>query len=193
MRSTAYYAGLDGKEDGENFHAYMRQFSTHKKMPNMHGLCHNFDLAIKFDLKKCLWAVQWLDHIKAVFNWFSNSPSKKSKLKSLYNEMKLLGQIVTWRLVYPKYYCPTRWLGIKRALKAILTIVDLLLAYAQTLLDQGYRPDRGDPEKPPPQAMAAQLEPVDTWQTQRFHEDSFYQWGQDSWDLCVTKPPRDDT
>ena len=193
MRSTAFYAGLDGKEDGENFQAYMRRHSRFKKLPNLHGLCHLFDLAIKFALKKCVWADQWLEHVRAVYNWFSNSPSKKSKLKALYNAMKLLGRIVTWRLVYPKYYCPTRWLGIIQALKAILTILDLLLAYVQTLSEQGYRPDWGDPDLPPPQAMAAQVEPVDEWRARRFHEDSFYQWGQESWDLCVTKPPPVDT
>ena len=92
----------------ESCHAYMRRDSQFKRLPDLHGLCHLHDLAIKFALKKCVWADQWLDHIKAVYNWFSKSPSKKSKLKSLYKEMMLLQQVVTWRLVYPKYYCPTR-------------------------------------------------------------------------------------
>ena len=193
MRSTAYYAGLDGKEDGQSFHAYMRHNSKFKKLPDIHGLCHLFDLGIKFALKACVWSDQWLDHIKSVYNWFAKSPSKKSKLKALYKEMQLVQQVATWRLVYPKYYCPTRWLGITRALKAILTSRELLLAYSQVLVDQGYGPDRGDPENPPPEARTAQLEPVENYQTRRFHEDAFYKWGDNPWDLGVTKPPMRDT
>ena len=54
----------------------------------------------------------------------------------------MLREVVTWRMTLPKYYCPTRWLGLHRALQSILAVWDLLETYAQTLREKGYRPDR---------------------------------------------------
>ena len=72
----------------------------------------------------------------------SKSPSRKSKLKQLHKEMMLANDAVTWRLIYPKYYCPTRWIGITRCLKAILAAGPLLEEYADELAAQGFRPAR---------------------------------------------------
>ena len=81
MRSTHLYAGLDGKPDGESLHAYMKR-NGKPKLPNLHGTAHNTNLAVKYSMKVCgPWVEQWLDHIKAMYNWFKQSPSRKSKLK----------------------------------------------------------------------------------------------------------------
>ena len=57
--------------------------------------------------------------------------------------MAAIRQNVTWRLVYPRYYCPTRWLGLHQALLSILNCWDLLTIYVGTLQDDhGFRPDR---------------------------------------------------
>ena len=98
------------------------------------------------------WVDQWLDHLKTIFRWFSKSPSRKSKLKQLHKEMELLQEIVTWRMWYPKCYCPTQWIGIARCLQSLLAVGPRLEAYTGSLVTQGFRPDRS-PIIAPPQTV----------------------------------------
>ena len=94
-------------------------------------------------MKQCGdWTSEWLDHMKAIFSWFSRSPSRKSSLKSLHSRMSLLRRVVTWKMCYPKYYCPTRWIGLATALHSYLNVQDLLLIYVDNLVDSGYLPYR---------------------------------------------------
>ena len=88
-------------------------------------------------------------------------------------------------MVYPKYYCPTRWIGILEALKSIVNASDLHKAYCRSLIDQGYRPDRGTDDPPPEEARTARTEDVDVTDEVRHHEDKFHQWGTNPWDLDV--------
>lgn len=193
MRSTPLYAGLDSNPNGISLHAFLKRLLT-DKLPNLHGLCHQGDLAMKKALKICCkWSDLWLEHIKAMYRWFSKSPSRKSALKKLHKEMELLQDVVTWRMVYPKYYCPTRWLGISRALKSILAAQDLLESYVDTLVDDGFRPYRGEDEDPPVQAVNAREEEHndDDDEDNRVHSASFHKWGDDPWDLRVSTPDGD--
>ena len=91
-----------------------------------------------------MWCLDGLDHIKCVYRWFSKSRSRKSKLKTLHKTMKLLREVVTWRMVFPKYYCPTSWIGISRCLKSIICAVPLLENYVDTLVTAGFRPARDE-------------------------------------------------
>ena len=185
MRSTPFYAGLDGKSDGSSLHAHMKRAGK-PLLPNLHCLCHQLNLALKLAINNSgAWSKQWQDHLKAVFNWFKKSPSRKAKLKALHKQMQLLRDVVTWRFVYPKYYCPTRWLGILRAVKSINASSDLLVEYAETLQEEGLRPDRGNPDDPPIEYEDATLDLEEDYHTERHHEASFYQWGSDPWDLDV--------
>lgn len=142
MRSTSYYAGLDSNPGGTSMHAYMKK-SINNMLPNLHGLCHSSNLAFKDTIKsEATWVDTWLLHIKTAFNWFSKSPGRKHSLRELHKVMCVLRNVVTWRLVLPKYYCPTRWLGIHRALEALVAVWPLMEEYAADLMSKGYRPDR---------------------------------------------------
>ena len=66
--------------------------------------------------------------------------------------MELLQEIVTWRMWYPKYYCPTQWIGIARCLQSLLAVGPRLEAYTGSLVTQGFRPDRS-PIITPPQTV----------------------------------------
>ena len=116
--------------------------------------------------------------------------------------MQMLHDVVTWRMVFPKYYCPTRWLGILVALISFMYAQDLLLLYTDKLVEDGFRPDRGKPDDTPPASanhMEARVDDddedeVDDDETDedgdgRVHSASFHQWGDDLWDLRVTQPP----
>ena len=138
------------------------------------------------------WVAQWFDHIKAIFRWFSKSPSRKAELKELHKEMELLHDVVTWRMIYPKYYCPTRWIGMVRCLKSILGAGILLEKYADKLKDEGWRPDRRTRDvDPPPDAEHARLDEDDDDGDERVHAASFHQWGTNYWDLTIS-PINDD-
>ena len=119
MRSTPLYAGLDSNAGGTSMHAFMKK-TICVRLPNLHCMCHNPNLSLGDVTKKCEWISDWLLHIKALFNWFSKSPGRKAALRRLHTTMELLGRVVTWRMTLPKYYCPTRWLGLHRALQSIL-------------------------------------------------------------------------
>ena len=60
-------------------------------------------------------------------------------------------------MFYPKYYCPTWWIGIARCLQSLHAAGPLLEAYADSLVTQGFRPDRS-PIIAPLQAALVQLE-----------------------------------
>ena len=192
MRSTYHYAGLDGNVDGTSFLAWLK-----KDLPNLlnvHGLGHQHDLGIKTAIKRCTWSEQWLDHVKACYNFFSKSTMRKSRLKQLHEDMQRVGNRVTWRFVYIKYHCPHRWEGIKDSLKSILREQLPMVEYADELEAEGFLPDRGNPQDPPTlEAAASRLVNFDDDDEDRVHEDTFYQWGDDPWDLRMTTPPRGDT
>ena len=193
MRSTPMYAGLDSNPSGKSMHAAMKR-ALSPKLPNLHCLNHQADLALKKALKICVaWSDMWLCHVKGVYTWFSKSPSRKSALKSLHKEMELLNDVVTWRMVYPKYYCPTRWLGISRALKSLLAVADLLDVYVEKLVVDGYRPFRPyrAPEEDVPPAEAAHARQDEDEDDVRVHAAGFHQWGDEEWDLRVTPPQGD--
>ena len=198
MRSIPYYAGLDSKVDGDSLVAQLKK-NGKPLLPNLHCLCHQLNLALKLAIKKnAFWSDMWLDHIKCIFAWFSKSPKRKASLKHLHKEMEMLRDVVTWRMVYPKYYCPTRWLGILRALKAILTSSELLEAYVDQLMTEGFRPDRGEPDDPPIEAAEARVDMPDL-EKPRLHDKDFHQWREvadvydaDAWDLMFHTPGDDD-
>ena len=158
-----------------------------------------------------------MDHVKAVFNWFSKSPARKAKLKRLHKDMQLLRDTVTWKMMFPKYYCPTRWLGIHRAVLSIISAGDLLEEYTDRLLQGGMLPQRGVvADNLPAVAAHARLEEdsdSDEGSPELVHDDSddsssedddsdksdegppelvhdadFYEWGTDAWDLHFTTP-----
>ena len=192
MRSTPMYAGLDSKPDGISLHAFMKK-NLDPDLPNMHGLAHSGDLALKKALKICGdWTTTWLNHIKTIFNWFSKSPQRKSALKSLHVTMLLLRQVVTWRMCFPKYYCPTRWIGLHMALVAYLRCGDLLKIYVERLVTDGHRPYRV-PQDEPDEAETARVDDSehDDNDEVRFHEDTFHVWGDSPMDLTVNKPVGD--
>ena len=187
-----HYAGLDGNDDGTSLLAWLRKDKP--GLFNVHGLCHQHDLGIKFAIKRCTWTEQWLDHVKACYNFFSKSTMRKSRLKQLHEDMQRVGDNVTWRFVYIKYHCPHRWFGMKSSLKSILREQIPLVAYADELEAEGVLPDRGNPQDPPAlEAAASRLLPFDDEEEARVNEDTFYQWGDDPWDLKMTTPPRRDT
>ena len=191
MRSTPKYAGLDSHVEGTSFHAHMKR-ADKPRLPDLHCCAHNLNLA----LKKALtlggeWAKQWLTHVKVTYRWFSKSPSRKSKLKSLHAQMALVNDVVTWKMVYPKYYCPTRWLGISRALKSILASAPLLLQYTDGLMRQGFRPDRRNDNVEPAEAAHTRVDEDDDDDGARVHEDEFHEWGDAPWDLQVPRPEGD--
>ena len=95
MRSTAFYAGLDAKPDGNSLVAYFKRDKP--LIGNLHGCCHNVNLALKDALEKTTnnWADVWLLHIRALYNWFRKSPSRKAKFKHLHEQFELLGRAVT--------------------------------------------------------------------------------------------------
>ena len=209
MRSTPHYAGLDSNPQGTSLHAEIKRAGK-KRLPNMHCICHQLNLA----LKKALglsdeWSDQWLSHVKAVFNWFSKSPARKAKLRSLHKQMKLVRDTVTWKMLYPKYYCPTRWLGIHRSVLSIISAGDLLEEYTDTLERDGWRPRRESiPDHVdvlPAEAQHARVEEdsdseekdsnseedSDSEEEQvktRAHAADFYKWGTEAWDLHFKEP-----
>ena len=189
MRSTAQYAGLDSKPDGSSMHACMKK-SINTLLPNQHGLCHATNLGFKDAVKtESSWVDMWLWHVKATFNWFSKSPGRKNALKKLHETISVLREKVTWRMVYPKYYCPTRWLGMHRALGAIVGVWPLLQEYAADLVTNGYRPDRrrGEDELNIEERANARLEEEEEAEecSERVNEQQFHVWKNESWDLCV--------
>ena len=194
MRSTPKYAGLDGKPDGISLLAFLKR-EIDDDLPNLHGLCHQGDLSLKTGLKRCPWTKDWLQHIKGIYTWFSKSPARKSSLKKLHTQMQLLNNFCTWRMVYPKYYCPTRWIGLYNCLESILKVEDLLCHYVDKLVDDGYKPFRAEEEDPPVEANTARVESDsdsgEDDEDDRQHKDSFYRWGERSWDLVVKKPTGD--
>ena len=126
MRSTPKYAGLDSKPDGTSVHAFLKKHVS-AKLPNMHCLNHDGNLAMKQGVKKCkAWTDSWIEHVKGIYRWFCKSHARKSVLKSLHTEMQLLQDTVTWRMLYPKYYCPTRWLGTPLAIFGMRCDYDFL-------------------------------------------------------------------
>ena len=206
MRSTSQYAGLDGKQNGISLLAYLKE-AIDDDLPNLHGLCHQGDLALKHSLKQCRWAQQWLLHLRGVYNWFKRSPAKKSALKRLHKTMIRLEHLCTWTFCYPKYPCDTRWIGIHDCSESILKTADLILFYVDKLVLDGYLPYRVDDEEEEDEApevagltLAQQAaanesdseEDADDNEDTRAHKDSFYQWGTDKWDLVVLKPTDDD-
>ena len=108
--------------------------------------------------------------------------------------MSLLRRVVTWKMCYPKYYCPTRWIGLATALHSYLNVQDLLLIYVDNLVDSGYLPYR-KPEVEPAEGSTARVDnnPTshDNVEEDRVHKDSFHVWGTNVWDLVVTKPVGD--
>ena len=192
MRSTPMYAGLDSHPGGKSLHSFLKK-DLNSKLPNLHCLCHQGDLALKHALKICSrWTDLWMDHVKGVFRWFSKSPSRKSALKKLHKDMMLLEDVVTWRMVYPRYYCPTRWLGIEKALTSLLAVADLLDLYADDLVDKGFRPYRGEDEDvPPAEAKDTRIDEEDDEADRRVHRECFHQWGNSAWDLKVVEPQGD--
>lgn len=205
MRSTPLYAGLDAYPAGRSVLAEIKRYDSCEKVGNVHGLAHLLNLAQKKAMKLCdSWINQWQDHIKAVFRWFSKSPSRKSKLKQLHKEMVLLNDVVTWRLIYPKYYCPTRWIGIARCLRSIIAAAPLLETYADSLVTEGFRPvreeseDEEDAHLPAEAAHARQEESESDDDSEdgdcdsRHHAHTFHVWGDKYWDLPVEEPDDDD-
>lgn len=135
MRSTHKYAGLDGNPEGTSLHAcMMRDPELGDNLPSLHCLTHQLNLALKHALSaNSFWSDTWLQHVRVVFNWFSRSPGRKAALRKVHRDMLMVRQTVTWKLTYPKYYAPTRWLGIRRALVSILNSRELLVAYTEEL------------------------------------------------------------
>ena len=140
-----------------------------------------------------------MTHLRAVFNWFSKSHSRKAKFASLSEELMLIGRVVTWKMVYPKYYCPTRWVGICTALSSIVGGSDLHEEYASELVADGYLPDRSqgmeaeDDDDLPDlvDAAGARVEfgEENEDDLQRVDEQGFYEWEVESpqpWDLHVS-------
>ena len=189
MRSSPMYAGLDSKADGDSFTAQFRQ-NGKPLMPNLHCICHNLNLALKEAVSELSWCDLWMRHLRAMYNWFSKSPARKQKFKVLGEEMELLQRVVTWKMVYPKYYCPTRWVGIITALSSITKASALHKEYCRGLVTTGFLPDRGDGVDTPPvdEAREARTDAVDEVHT-RYHEDTFHKWGDGSlpWDLHIDR------
>ena len=191
MRSTPMYAGLDCYPEGISFVSHMKR-DNKPLLGNVHCICHNWNLGLKEALKICVWSGMWIKHMRAVYNWFSKSPARKTKFANLSDEMELLGRVVTWKMVYPQYYCPTRWVGMCCALASIVGAADLHQEYCKHLIAKGFRPDREttDPNLPA-DAVDARLdeeEENDDISAQRFHHRSFYQFNDVSprpWDLPV--------
>ena len=190
MRSTPKYAGLDSNPHGTSFHAHMKR-ANKPKLPNIHCVPHNLNLSLKKAITRgSEWSKDWLEHVKCVYKWFSKSPSRKSKLKSLHAKMSLLQSVVTWKMVYPKYYCPTRWIGIKSALQSILAAVTLLESYVDGLVRDGFRPDR-EKDNLIPDEPDARVEEDSDDDVVSVHKDSFHEWGTERWDLQVPRPVGD--
>ena len=205
MRSTNIYAGLDGKSDGISLLARMQKdTSLRPTLPGLHCMCHQPNLSMKFVINKYPWCQTWIHHVRVLFNWFSRSPGKKAALRKVHNDMKLVRNTVTWTLTYPKYYAPTRWLGIRRALVSLLNARELLSEYVETLRTQGYRPDRrrytddrNQDHDDDADGGRANDNPVDDLEDTRLEEpevddnrvnrDALYTWGDDPWDLIVTE------
>ena len=191
MRSTAKYMGLDSNPDGTSMHAMMKR-SISPRLSNFHCLCHLLNLAFKDAFRLSVWGSSWLLHVKTLFNWFSKSPGRKNALKRLHKVMQTLRTAVTWRMVYPRYYCPTRWLGLHQALLSILNSWDLLVIYVNKLVvEDGYHPDRRPfASEPQPDELNGE-DPANA----RCDEDddevtctnaaTFHQWADNSWDLKV--------
>ena len=90
--------------------------------------------------------------------------------------------------------------GILLALISILHGDELLESYADKLVNEGYRPDRGKAEDTPPEGhVEARVdnegsdddEVRDDDEDRRVNSATFHQWGDELWDLCVT-PLSDD-
>ena len=188
MRSTPMYAGLDSRPRGASFVAHMKRDGK-PNIGNIHCICHNFNLALKDAMAANPWSTLWMDHIRAVYNWFAKSPARKTKFASLSEEMSLLDNVVTWKMVYPKYYCPTRWVGICTALASIVGASDLHVAYCKHLMDEDFVPCRDTTDELPAEAMDAREEEGDGEDIgRRAHEDSFYKFKEGSpqpWDLDI--------
>ena len=192
MRSTPMYAGLDSYPEGISLVSHMKR-DNKPQHGNLHCICHNWNLGLKESLKANSWTDVWIRHIRAVYNWFSKSPARKTKFANLSKEMELLGRVVTWKMVYPRYYCPTRWVGICCALASIVGAADLHQEYCKHLIERGFRPDRETATNAnlPADAVDARLdgenEDIDI-SVQRFHHRSFYQFNDVSprpWDLPI--------
>lgn len=193
MRSTSRYAGLDAKPDGTSFVSHLKR-SGKEQIGNLHCLCHNLNLALKEAMAENKWCDLWLQHIRAVYNWFSKSPARKSKFAALSEEMTLLGRVVSWKMVYPKYYCPTRWVGIATALASIVGAADLHREYCRYLIASGYLPDRDTIDVLPEEAGDARVDEEVQEGADRHHEATFYRFDDDEaqpWDLCIM-PIEDD-
>ena len=175
MRSTPMYAGLDSWPRGTSFVAHLKR-NGKPNIGNLHGACHNVNLAIKEAKVANPWSILWMDHVRAVFNWFSKSPARKSKFASLSEELTLLGNVVTWKMVYPKYYCPTRWVGICTALASIVGASDLHVEYCKHLMDEGFVPCRETTDELPAEAIDARVDEGDEDTARRVHEQSFYKY-----------------
>lgn len=199
MRSSPFYMGLDANPSGTSLHAFMKK-SIGPNLANIHCLPHQFNLGYKNAYESCPWAVRWLQHIKVLYTWFSKSPGRKNALTRLHKTMQTLQQACTWRLVYPKYYCPTRWLGLYKAVVSILKCWDLLVVYANDLIEQGYLPDRTTLVNEPTQEELqgaeladARVEEDDDDEAEGFfHEAAFHDFKNKSWDLEVGTIDGDD-
>ena len=191
MRSTPLYAGLDANPAGTSLVA---QFKRDRRplLGNLHCLCHLLNLSEKAAFNKAgLWVQQWFDHIKAVFRWFCKSPTRKAQLKELHKTMEMLNDVITWRMIYPKYYCPTRWIGIARCLRSILEAEKLLEEYTDKLVEDGWLPDRRDDDELPDLVDAADSRldedgDDDDGDDTRYHADTFHKWGNNYWHLPIT-------
>ena len=101
-------------------------------------------------------------------------------------------------MVLPKYYCPTRWLGLLRATESIVSVWPLLVEYANLLVNQGYRPDRRSDvddnmtEIELEDRANARLQEDEIEFVERVHEAEFHKWGEESWDLSVPDLPGGD-
>ena len=159
---------------------------------SIHRCQSMFNLAFKDSFRLNAWGSSWLLHVKTLFNWFSKSPGRKNALKRLHKVMQTLRAAVTWRMVYPRYYCPTRWLGLHQALMSILNSWDLLVIYANELVtEDGYRPDRRPYASEP---QVDELDGEDAANARRdesddevmyVHAATFHQWADNSWDLKI--------
>ena len=93
-------------------------------------------------------------------------------------------------MLYPKYYCPTRWIGIVKCLRSTLLSLTLLEAYVDKLVEDGWRPDRGTPDEEPEEAQHARVEEDDAERDvdARFHSAKFHSWDTNTkyWDLPIT-------
>ena len=204
MRSTPKYSGLDGNPQGTSLHAFMRRDAQlQPSLPNLHCLCHILNLALKRTIALSPWCVTWLHHVRCLFNWFSRSPGRKAKLRKLHNEMEHVRDVTSWSLTYPKYYAPTRWIGIRRAVLSILAGRQLLVDYVMSLRDEGYRPDRREYSDQRVQDDADDADGIvddtdeddetggpreeddENDEDTRYNSHNFYQWGDNSWDLVV--------